>query len=79
MRTAELLNALAEAEPGIECTLVSNFATVTPLYLPLLDGKGKTLFAAAFKLAKKLVTHPQCPSSVMAALRKYDQHTERLI
>lgn len=79
MRTAELLNALAKIDPGIECTLVSGRAAVTTLYEPLLGGEGKTLFAAAFQLAKKLTVHPQCPASITAALSEYDEHTECLI
>lgn len=79
MRTAELLNALAKADSGIKCMLVPNHATVNTLYSPLLVGEGKTLFAAAFQLAKKLAIHSQCPPSVNAALHEYDQHTESLI
>jgi len=79
MRTTELLNALAEAEPGIGCTVTSGSASVTTLYAPPLKGEGTTLFAAAFQLAKKLTAHSQCPSAVNTALHMYDRHTERLI
>jgi hypothetical protein len=75
MRTSELLKALAQADPGIQCLLSANRATVTTLYMPGFRGLGKTLFDAALQVAKSLRERPDCPQQVKEALEAYDQHT----
>ena len=78
MRTAELLNALAKADPGIECTVTSDHATVTTLYEPRLSETAPTLFEAALRLAQRIHLHPPCPPKVRYALHEYDDHTVNL-
>jgi len=78
MREAELLNALACHDPGVEVHLDSKRAAVTALYKPSLRGLGKTLFDAAFDLAKQMYRHPDCPPDVDAALEAYDNRTNIL-
>lgn len=78
MRTAELLNALAKADYGIECRVRADFATVTTLYKPELRGGAPTLFEAALLLAQRLHLHPHCPPEVRDALHEYDTHTANL-
>lgn len=78
MRTAELLNALAKSGAGIECTVKSDFATVTTLYKPGLRGGAPTLFEAALLLAQRVHLHPHCPPEVRDALHEYDAHTANL-
>ena len=75
MRTSELLNALAQVDPGIQCLVSAQRATVTTLYYPGFRGLGKTLFDAARQVAKSLMEHPDCPPAVKVALDAYDQHT----
>ncbi len=75
MRTSELLNALAQADPGLQCLVSAKRATVTTLYQPGFRGLGKTLFDAALQVAKSLREHPDCPPQVKEALEAYDQHT----
>jgi len=78
VREAELLNALACHDPGVEVHLDSKRAAVTALYKPPLRGHGKTLFYAAFDLAKQMYQHPDCPPDVDAALEAYDNRTNIL-
>ena len=75
MRTSELSSALASRDPGIEITLDSRRATMSTLYEPILHGHGKTLFDAAFDLAKQMIRHPDCPPDVEAALDSYNGRT----
>lgn len=75
MRTSELLDALAQTDPGIQCLVSAKRATVTTLYTPGFRSVSETLFDAALQVAKSLTVHPDCPPQVKAALDAYDHNT----
>jgi hypothetical protein len=82
MREIELLNALKQADGGVQVNLTRKGVTVSTRYTPLVKGKGDTLFDAALecarKVAKAVEEHPlwrkDC-ADVLKALDEYDQHS----
>jgi hypothetical protein len=85
MRAAELLEALAQAEGGVQINLSRHGATVATRYTPLVKGRGASLFAAAWACATNLRAHidrlpcsaMDCPD-VLKALDAYDEHSRML-
>jgi hypothetical protein len=86
MREAELLNALAQAEPGIHVDIRPNgVCMVATYYEPRVKGIGKTLMNAALDCAHWLLDvvkdHPEYKDlipDVLIALANYDKHSDRL-
>ena len=78
MRTNELLNALKRQKHGVEVIADDDSALCKILYAPYLYGNGKTIFDAAFQVAKRLINHPDCPESVKRALEEYDEHSRAM-
>jgi hypothetical protein len=86
MREAELLNALAQAAPGIEIRMCpKHMVTVRVHYDPKVVGTGRTLMEAAIDCAHwifdVLGDHPEYEQkipAVLAALRAYDDHSMAL-
>lgn len=78
MRTGEILKALTHGD-GIEIHAAHNWATVTTIYRPYLRGLiGGSIFEAAIKVSQQMITHPDCPPEVKAALKTYDKHSRTL-
>lgn len=79
MRTGEILKALMAEYPGISIRGDRHLVRCRTLYEPHISCFGPTAFEAAFMVAKLLSEHPNCPESVMTALKEYEQQTHRLI
>jgi hypothetical protein len=85
MRTNELVEALAQAEGGVQINVSRSGATVSTRYTPLVKGRGANVYAAARSCASNLLghigSHPDhaeyCPD-VLKALDAYDKHTRFL-
>ena len=82
MRGQELLAALGRQSPGVEIHMGrqcgEEYARVTTSYQPTITACAKTLFDAAFEVARQMIQHPDCPAAVANALEEYDRHTEAL-
>jgi hypothetical protein len=82
MRSAELLNALAQTRGGIKVDIRQTGVLVTLNYAPWSFGAGKTLMDASIRCAKQLlkaledypVFKSDCPD-VLKALEAYDLHS----
>jgi hypothetical protein len=80
MREAELLNALAAHDPGIQLEVYrlrgSPRASLVTYYRPVLRAVGDTILSAALDVAKQMLVHPDCPPEVKAALEAYNRHSQ---
>lgn len=82
MRTNELLEALAQADGGVQINVSRSGATVSTRYTPLVKGHGANVFAAARACASNLRgrigSFPNACPEVLKALDAYDHHSRVL-
>ena len=75
MRTAELLDALSQTEPGLLCLVGPQRSSIETLYEPKVRCSSPSLFEAALLVAAALLPHSDCPPDVKAALDEYEHRT----
>jgi len=77
MRTQEILDALAQGG-SVQVTVTADCCTVLLLHFPYIARQGKSVFDAAFQVAKHLAATDHMQDETREALEAYDRRTEIL-